>query len=200
MKLVIATNNKNKIIEIENKLSGINALELIPLNQFADPPDVIEDGATFQENAEKKAKAIARFAGYPAMADDSGLVVDALDGRPGVYSARYSGKSATDTDRNRKILEEMKDVPDPDRSARFVCVVAISLPNGTCHFAEGMCEGFIAQTMSGNHGFGYDPIFFLPDLGKTMAELSLDEKNRISHRARALETAREILIMLNDYY
>jgi XTP/dITP diphosphohydrolase len=195
-KLVIATGNKNIIREIQDKFSGIEGLELVPLTEFPDPPEVIEDGETFLENALKKAAAIAAHTGLPAMADDSGLVVDALGGRPGVLSARYGGASADDTAKNRMILEEMKGVHAGKRTARFVCVIAVVFPGGKSFSAEGTCEGAITEAVKGTHGFGYDPIFFLPDRGKTMAELPLEEKNKISHRARALEAMKEILIKL----
>lgn len=198
MKLVIATNNRNKITEIRGKFASVASLELAPLDEFPGAPDVVEDGTSFRENAFKKAREIARFTGYPSMADDSGLVVDALDGRPGIFSARYGGPGASDTDRNQKILGEMKGVPAGRRSARFVCVIAIVFPDGRSWHAEASCEGAIAESMIGSHGFGYDPIFLLPDIGKTMAELPLDEKNRISHRAKALEKAREILESLSS--
>jgi len=200
MKLVIATNNRNKIREIRDKFADISSLELIPLNDFPDPPEVIEDGNSFRENAYKKARDIASYTGSPSMADDSGLAVDALHGRPGIYSARYGGDSATDADRNRMILEEMRGIPIERRGARFICVIAIVFPDGRSFFAEGSCEGVIAETMKGGHGFGYDPIFYLPGHGKTMAELPLQEKNRISHRAKALEAAREILEKINQQY
>jgi XTP/dITP diphosphohydrolase len=194
MKLIIATNNKNKIIEIEDKLAGVAGLELVPLGRYPDPPEIVEDGETFRDNAEKKARGIAAFTGHYSMADDSGLVIEALGGRPGVYSARYGGESATDKDRNCKVLDEMRGVPAARRAARFVCVIAICGPDGRCVFAEGECGGIIAEEIKGNRGFGYDPIFFLPDRGKTMAELPLEEKNRINHRARALEKARDLLL------
>jgi XTP/dITP diphosphohydrolase len=197
MKLVIATQNRNKIIEIRDKFAGVSGLELVSLGDFPGAPDIVEDGDTFRDNAAKKARGIAAFTGRLSMADDSGLVVDALGGRPGVYSARYGGASATDEDRNRAILEEMRDVPPPLRAARFVCVIALCTPEGECLYAEGECGGVIADTMKGSRGFGYDPIFFLPDRGKTMAELPLEEKNRISHRAQALEKARELLMKMD---
>ncbi len=196
IRLVIATGNRNKIREIQDKFSGIEGLALVPLSDYPDPPEVIEDGTTFLENAGKKAAEIAAFAGLPAMADDSGLVVDALGGRPGIRSARYGGESADDTVRNRKILEEMSGVPFERRTARFVCVIAVVFPDGRNFFTEGTCEGVITESMKGSHGFGYDPIFFLPDRGSTMAELPLDEKNKISHRAKALEAMKDILIKL----
>lgn len=196
IKLVIATGNKNKIREIGDKFSGIRGLTLVPLSDFPDPPEVIEDGATFLENARKKAAEISAFTGLPAMADDSGLVVDALDGRPGILSARYGGESADDTARNLKLLEELRGISTGRRTARFVCVIAVVFPDGKSFFAEGTCEGVIAESMQGSHGFGYDPIFFLPDRGKTMAELPLEEKNKISHRAKALEGMRDILMKI----
>jgi XTP/dITP diphosphohydrolase len=194
MKLVIATRNRNKITEIRDKFASVAELKLVSLVDFPGAPEVVEDGDTFRTNAGKKAREIASFTGHLSMADDSGLVVDALGGRPGVYSARYGGESANDTDRNRMILVEMRGVPFPRRTARFVCVIALCAPDGECLYAEGECSGVIAEEMKGNRGFGYDPIFYLPGLGKTMAELPLEEKNLISHRARALEKARELLL------
>jgi XTP/dITP diphosphohydrolase len=196
MNLVIASNNRNKIREIEDKLSGLRGLTLIPLSRFQDPPVIIENGATFQENARIKAVSIAEFTGQPAMADDSGLVVDALGGRPGVLSARYGGTDATDRERCLMLMEEMRGISPERRSARFECVIAVAFPGGGTYYSEGGCEGTIAGSMRGEHGFGYDPIFFLPNIGKTMAELTLEEKNKISHRAKALDGARELLLTL----
>ncbi|OHD65746.1 MAG: non-canonical purine NTP pyrophosphatase, RdgB/HAM1 family [Spirochaetes bacterium RBG_13_51_14] len=198
MKLVIATHNIGKIREIRNKFADIPGLELVPLSDFPDAPEVIENGKTFKENAHRKAREAARFTGLPAMADDSGLVVDALGGRPGVRSARYGQLSAADADRNRMILDELRDVPADRRTTRFVCVISIQFPDGGGYFAEGACEGIIAESMRGSHGFGYDPIFYLPDVKKTMAELTMEEKNRISHRAKALDAMRKILIKLGN--
>jgi len=196
MKLVLATNNRNKIREIKDKFSDIRGLTLIPLSNIPNPPEIIEDGATFHENAAKKALGIARFTGLASMADDSGLVVDALDGRPGILSARYGKADATDKDRNLMLLEELQGIRPDKRSARFVCVIAFAFPDGKCFFSAGRCDGMIADSMRGKHGFGYDPIFYLPEIGKTMAELTLEEKNKISHRARALGAARELLLSL----
>jgi len=195
MKLVLATHNKNKIREIHEKFSHIENLELLTLDQFQSPPEVDEDGSTFEENAEKKARTIAEFAGLPAMSDDSGLCVDALDGRPGVLSARYGGDNTTDKDRYMKLLHEMESRED-DRNAQFVCAIAIAIPHGKCYTTRGICRGIIAKEPSGDQGFGYDPVFFLPQYDKTMAEIPLSEKNKISHRARALEKAAEILVNL----
>jgi XTP/dITP diphosphohydrolase len=197
MKLVIASNNTNKIREIRNKFADIEGLELVPLNDFPNSPEVIEDGNSFRENAHKKAVEIANYTGYPSMSDDSGLVVDALNGRPGIFSARYGGPSASDADRNRMIIDEMRNVSANQRTARFICVIAIAFPDGRSFFAEGACEGTITEIAKGANGFGYDPIFYLPGLGKTMAELNLDEKNRISHRAQALEAAKNLLLELS---
>jgi XTP/dITP diphosphohydrolase len=193
MKLVMATSNTNKILEIRDKFSDITNLALITLDTFKNPPVIIEDGATFHENAHKKAAGIAEFTGLASMADDSGLVIDALDGYPGIFSARFGGENVADNDRNRMILEKIQGIPADRRSARFVCVIAIAVPGGHCHFSVGKCDGFIADAPRGSNGFGYDPIFYLPDIGKTMAELTLEEKNKISHRAKALEAAKELL-------
>jgi XTP/dITP diphosphohydrolase len=193
MKLVLATKNKNKVREITDKFSGIKGMELLSLLDFESPPDILEDGVTFTDNALKKARGICLFTSLPSLADDSGLVIDALGGAPGVYSARYGGEKLTDFDRNELVLSKMKDVPDGNRTARFVCVIAAVFPDGTELISEGMCEGVIADGMLGDNGFGYDPVFYLPERGKTMAEIPLSEKNRISHRAAALESARSRL-------
>lgn len=193
MKLVIATKNKNKLKEIKDKFAAIENLELLSLLEFNNPPTIIEDGSTFEENALKKAEETSLFTGLPAMADDSGLVVDALGGRPGVLSARYGGDGSTDEEKNRLLLQEMADIPAEKRGARFVCVIALAMPDGGQFTVEGICEGTITREMTGSNGFGYDPIFFLPGKGRTMAELKLSEKNKISHRAIALKKALELL-------
>ncbi len=149
-------------------------------------PPVEESGATFTENALLKARAVAHAAGLPALADDSGLCVDALSGRPGLHSARWAGSAATDADRCALLLQRLQGVPAKRRAARFVCVVALALPDGTTWTAEGTCEGIIAAAPCGAQGFGYDPVFLVPALGITFAELSDAEKNRLSHRALAL--------------
>jgi len=198
MKLVIATGNKNKILEIKQKFSGAEHLEIIKLSEFSDIPEIIEDADTFSGNAIKKARVIRDFTGLPAMADDSGLVIDALYGEPGVFSARYGGVGLSDRDRYLLVLEKMKNTPDHKRSARFVCSIAIALPDGREFFSEGICEGRIAIVPSGENGFGYDPIFYLPEYGRTMAELTLDIKNRISHRGKALDQASLIIKDLSE--
>lgn len=193
MNLVIATKNKNKIIEIGDKLSPFKNVGILSLLDFKCPPDIVEDGATFKENAGKKAAGISEFTGLPALADDSGLVIDALDGEPGVYSARYGGGNLSDTDRNMLVLEKLKDIPEDKRTARFICVIAVAVPGGPVYYADGLLEGVIINEFRGDSGFGYDPIFLIPGLNRTLAELSLEEKNRISHRALALDKAMEII-------
>lgn len=192
MKIIAATSNKNKIIEINNKFAGITGLEIIPLSEYKGVPEIIEDGRTFSENALKKARAIRDFTGEISLADDSGLVVDAIGGEPGIYSARYGGENLTDADRYNLILEKLKGVEENSRNARFICSIAMAFPDGREFYTEGVCEGRIAFVPGGNNGFGYDPVFFIPELECTMAEISLEEKNRISHRARALESAYRI--------
>lgn len=185
MLLVLATQNQGKIREIEKTLD-LPRLEIRSLKDFPDVPEVIEDGRTFQENAFKKAQSCSRATGLPALADDSGLEVDYLDGAPGIYSARFSGAEATDETNNRKLLSLLEGVPEEKRTARFVCQMVLYLPEGNWIHTEGFCPGIIASAPRGEHGFGYDPVFYLPEFGRTMAELPLEEKNRISHRARAL--------------
>ena len=190
--VVIATRNPGKLREIEAILSPLH-LKLLSLRDFPDLPEVEEDGATFAENAGKKARAIARLTGRPAIADDSGLAVDALGGQPGVLSARYAGGNATDRERYQKLLDEMAEIPEGKRQATFVCALAVAFPKGKMQIVEGECRGWITFAPRGKHGFGYDPIFFVPEFGKTMAELEPEVKNRISHRARALEKLKLIL-------
>jgi XTP/dITP diphosphohydrolase len=192
MKLVLATTNKHKVTEIKNKFASLGALEIVSLEELpAGAPNAVENGATFAENALLKAAAIAAFSERPAMADDSGLCVDALDGRPGIFSARYGGENTTDAEKNALLLKELSGITE--RQARFVCAIAIVFPDGLTLTAEGTCYGAISQAPSGVQGFGYDPVFFLPQYNCTMAEISLDEKNRISHRALALEKAAGLL-------
>ena len=189
MKILLATKNKNKTIEIYEKFSNISGLSIIDLNEFHNAPKVPETGTSFEENALLKARAIAEFSGETTLADDSGLVVDALGGRPGIYSARYGGEGLSDRDRYLLLLDEMKDIPLSKRTARFVCSVVIYRPDKSHHAVRGECEGVIALSPAGDRGFGYDPVFYLPEYDLTMAELPLEKKNTISHRARALEKA-----------
>ncbi|MCL2155982.1 MAG: XTP/dITP diphosphatase [Leptospirales bacterium] len=194
MKIVAASSNKNKIVEIKDKFFSIPELEIITLSEYNNIPEIIEDGDTFLANAIKKAKIIRDFTGEITIADDSGLVVDFLDGEPGVYSARYGGENLTDIDRYNLILEKMSGVEFDKRTARFICEIAIAFPNGRIISASGACEGMITYEPKGTMGFGYDPIFYIPELKSTMAEISLTEKNKISHRGRALESAYKLFL------
>jgi len=191
-KLVVATRNPGKAREIAAMLSDL-PVEVVSLADYPDYAEPPETGETFVQNAVEKARSAAEHTGQLALADDSGLVIDALGGQPGVYSSRFAGEGASDEQRCEKVLRLMQDVPNGNRSARFVCALAIAWPDGEVTVVEGTCEGVITRYARGTYGFGYDPIFFLPELGRTMAELPPEEKNRISHRARAMVKAREHL-------
>lgn len=190
--LVLATRNRHKVEELVALLAGLG-ITIRSLDEFPDAPDVVEDGNTCEANAVKKARAIADFTGLPAVADDTGLEVDALGGRPGVYAARYAGEDATYEDNCRKLLGELAGVPRERRTARFLTVAAIALPSDGVRTAQGTLDGVIAEEASGTLGFGYDPVFFVPELGKTLAQLSAEQKNTISHRAKAFIQAKDLL-------
>jgi XTP/dITP diphosphohydrolase len=192
-KLLLATNNKAKVREYRSLLRGIPH-QIVTLAEQGITTVVDESGGSFAENARLKAVTLAKESGLLSLADDSGLEVDALNGEPGPLSARYAGEGATDADRIDYLLSRLKDVPPGKRTARFRCVIAIATPEGKVELCEGECRGLIADAPKGSHGFGYDPVFYLPELGKTMAELEPGEKNRISHRALAAAKAREVLI------
>jgi XTP/dITP diphosphohydrolase len=181
--IVLATRNSGKTIEIQELLQGFPVI-IKNLNDFGPIPIIEEDGDTFDDNAYKKASLTAKYLGLPALADDSGLVVEALDGAPGVLSARYGGPDATDEQRCRKLLDAM--AGKTAREAHFACVISLAVPGGAALTYEARCDGVIADEPRGTNGFGYDPIFFYPPLQKTFAQLSLAEKNTVSHRARAL--------------
>lgn len=181
--IVLATENKGKLKELVNLFKGV-FLNIISLTDLDSPPEVIEDGETFLDNALKKARIIARYSGKPALADDSGLEVEVLRGRPGVYSARYAGENATDRENISKLLDELRD--KENRNALFVCLLALVTPEGKERAVRGTCEGVILDKPRGEGGFGYDPVFYLPELNKTMAEIPPELKNRISHRAQAV--------------
>jgi XTP/dITP diphosphohydrolase len=183
MTLVIATRNQGKTREIRKLLNEFD-VSIKNLEDFGPIPDVEEDGDTFDDNAYKKASFAARVLGIPALADDSGLQVEALEGAPGVHSARYAGEHASDEDRCLKLLQEMKG--KPNRKAAFGCVISIAVPAGPALTYEARCEGLIADKLLGSNGFGYDPIFYYPPLKKTFAEMTIEEKNRVSHRGKAL--------------
>nr|WP_206529486.1 XTP/dITP diphosphatase [Brevibacillus sp. SYP-B805] len=186
----MATRNQGKVREFERLFAPLG-WEVHSLAAYPDAPEVIEDGETFAANAIKKAVTIAEALGMAAVADDSGLEVDALGGRPGVYSARYAGEKASDEENWRKLLLELKDVPLEKRTARFRCVLAYVEPGGEPILASGSCEGVILPEPAGTNGFGYDPVFFLPGRNCTMAQLDPDVKNRISHRAQAMQSLLE---------
>ena len=193
MQLVLATNNRDKIKEIKYLLDDL-PVTVLTRDDFLEFPDPEETGATLEENATIKAKAIAEFCDLPALADDSGLEVDALDGAPGVYSSRFAGPGCTYKDNNEKLLREMKDVPSERRTARFRCVIAIAWDADTIQTVEGRAEGVIATDMAGREGFGYDPVFFYPPAKKRFSEMSIEEKNAVSHRGLALQEARTLII------
>jgi XTP/dITP diphosphohydrolase len=189
--ILIATRNKDKIREISQKLEGLG-LKIKSLNDFPRIPDINEDGATIEDNAIKKTQTGCNATGLLTLADDTGLEVSALKGAPGVYSSRYAGKGATYADNRRKLLQAMQNIPKEKRNAVFRTVAAICDENGVI-LVEGKCEGVIIEEERGSAGFGYDPVFMIPELGKTFAEMTLEQKNRISHRGKAFAKAREII-------
>ncbi|MGZ4135839.1 MAG: XTP/dITP diphosphatase, partial [Tumebacillaceae bacterium] len=181
-KLLLSTRNQGKVREIAAFFAELGwHVEPVP----ADAPEVIEDGETFAANATKKAEEIAALYHCPVLADDSGLEVDALEGRPGVYSARYAGEQATDAQNNEKLMQEMQGQPYENRAARFVSAIALARPGQETLVSFGTVEGMILDAPRGTDGFGYDPLFYLPSLDRTLAEIPIEEKNRISHRAKA---------------
>ena len=190
--LVLATRNPDKGREL-TALLGDFGISIRTLAEFPAVPEVVEDGETCEANAIKKAVTVARVTGLPAVADDTGLMVEALGGRPGVHAARYAGEGATYEDNCRKLLHELAGVPRERRGARFVTVAAIADPKGKVEAVQGVLDGLITETPAGEKGFGYDPVFFVPELGKTLAQLTPEEKNRISHRARAFAKIKELL-------
>ncbi|MDD4568878.1 MAG: XTP/dITP diphosphatase [Tepidanaerobacteraceae bacterium] len=183
--LVVATKNKGKYLEFK-KILGCTRFEMVSLSDFPHIK-IHETGSSFDENALLKANAVVKNTGFPALADDSGLEVSALQGSPGIFTARYAGENATDEDNIKKLLSEMKDIPSNQRQARFVCSLALVFPDKKVFLERGILEGYITFKPRGIGGFGYDPIFFVPALGRTLSEVSIDDKNRISHRAKALE-------------
>ena len=185
MKVILASKNQHKLTELSAILSQLG-FEIALESEYGLDIDVEETGTTFEENSFLKADAVMKASGLPVLADDSGLMVDALDGAPGVYSARY-GHKASDKERTAYLLENMKELPEERRGAKFVCVITCLFPDGRKIVARGECPGVIARAPHGENGFGYDPVFYLPELGMTYAELPSEQKNAISHRARALQ-------------
>ncbi len=193
MQIVLATNNQDKIREIKNLLDDL-PVTILTSDDFLDFPDPEETGTTLEENAVLKAREISAFADLPALADDSGLEVDALGGAPGVYSSRYAGEDVTYEDNNKKLLSELQGVPEEKRGARFRCVIAIAWDKETVETVDGAASGRITEDIIGYEGFGYDPVFYYPPKDKRFSEMTVDEKNQISHRGLALQEARTLII------
>ena len=185
MKIVLATHNQGKIREFQKAFVEIG-WEAVPISQILEVEDPEETGATFEENALQKARYYSRAVNMPVLSDDSGIIADILVDRPGIYSARYAGRHGDDEANNRKLISDLSSYEGDDRKGHYVCVVALVWPDGREVTAEGACEGIIRDFYQGTGGFGYDPLFYLPSYGKTMAELPMEEKNKISHRGRAL--------------
>jgi XTP/dITP diphosphohydrolase len=190
--ILLATRNPDKVRELTALLRDLG-IRIRTLTDFPNAPEVTEDGITCEANALKKAREIASATGIPSVADDTGLEVDALGGRPGVFAARYAGEHATYEDNCKKLLQELDGVPPTKRTARFLTVAALAMPGGISRVAKGVLLGVIAEGSIGTQGFGYDPVFFVPELGRTLAELTAEEKNRISHRAKAFRAMADIL-------
>lgn len=194
-KIVFATGNQGKLREVKKILADLN-VDIVSMKEEGIQIDVDENGTTFAENAQIKATAIGAHTDAIVLADDSGLVIDALNGEPGIYSARYLGEDTSYRIKNQNLIDRLEGVPDEKRTARFVCAIAAALPDGTVLHTEGTIEGIIGYEERGENGFGYDPIFCVPKLGKTTAELTDDEKNAISHRGSALE---KMKVLLREY-
>jgi XTP/dITP diphosphohydrolase len=192
LEIIVATKNRGKVREIRKALKGL-VLKIHSLNDFSDVPEIEEDGESFTENALKKARFYSKYFGKLTIADDSGLEVDALEELPGIYSARYAGEGASDRENNQKLLREMETIRISKRGASFKCVMAMVFHDGREAVAEGSCRGRIGFREVGKEGFGYDPLFLLPQYGKTMAQLTLEEKNRVSHRGKALKKLKKII-------
>jgi XTP/dITP diphosphohydrolase len=192
MKIILATQNQGKVRELQELLAN-EGIEVLSLRDISDWEDVEENGETFADNAALKARAAVKKTGLIALADDSGLEVDGLEGAPGVFSARYAGEPKDDERNNDKLLDRLETIPDDQRTARFRCALVVATPAGREYLTEGTVEGQILKQRRGQDGFGYDPIFYLPEYTRTMAELTLTEKNKLSHRARAFRKALPIL-------
>lgn len=192
-KIIFATGNEGKMREIREILKDVDA-QILSLKEAGIHADIVEDGKTFEENAVIKAKAICEMTGEIVLADDSGLEVDYLDKEPGVYSARYMGENTSYRIKNASLIQRLEGVPDEKRTARFVCVIAAAFPDGTVKTVRGTMEGRIGYREEGENGFGYDPIFYLPEYGCSSAVLSMEEKNKISHRGKALRAIKEELL------
>jgi XTP/dITP diphosphohydrolase len=195
MDLLLATTNRGKLAEVEDFFKHL-PIHIIGAPNLEGPPQVVEDGATFEENALKKARTLAEWSGYYTLADDSGLEVDALNGQPGIHSARFAGDEANDDTNNQKLLDRLRDVPEEKRNARFVCALALCAPRshgGKEWIVRDTCEGTIGFAATGKNGFGYDPLFFFPLFGKTFGEIDRQKKAHVSHRGKALKKLAQVL-------
>jgi len=195
-KIVFATANEGKVKEIKEILKDF-PIEVVSMKEMGITADIEENGATFEENSLIKARALVKLTGLPALADDSGLEVDYLNGEPGIYSARYLGRDTDYDYKNNYIIDKLSEAKGEERSARFVCVISLVLPDGREFVEKGVVEGLIGYEQKGENGFGYDPIFYLPEYGKTSAELPPEEKNRISHRGKALTAMKKLIVTLD---
>ena len=195
-KIVFATTNEGKVKEIKEILKDF-PIEVVSMKEMGITADIEENGATFEENSLIKARALVKLTGLPALADDSGLEVDYLNGEPGIYSARYLGRDTDYDYKNNYIIDKLSEAKGEERSARFVCVISLVLPDGREFVERGVVEGLIGYEQKGENGFGYDPIFYLPEYGKTSAELPPEEKNRISHRGKALTAMKKLIVTLD---
>ena len=195
-KIVFATTNEGKVKEIKEIL-GDFPIEVVSMKEMGITADIEENGTTFEENSLIKARALAKLTGLPALADDSGLEVDYLNGEPGIYSARYLGRDTDYDYKNNYIIDKLSGAKGEDRSARFVCVISLVLPDGREFVERGVVEGLIGYEQKGENGFGYDPIFYLPEYEKTSAELPPEEKNKISHRGKALTAMKKLIVTLD---
>ena len=191
-RLIFATGNEHKMVEIREILGEL-PVEILSMKDVGIKADIVENGSTFEENALIKAKEVCKLAGEMVLADDSGLEIDYLNGEPGIYSARYMGEDTSYRIKNQNLIDRLEGVPEEKRTARFVCAIAAAFPDGRSFVVRGTIEGIIGYEERGTNGFGYDPIFYLPQYGKYSAELSSDEKNAISHRGEALRRIREVL-------
>ncbi len=195
--IVLATHNPHKVKEIMAIFNDV-PIHFVTLDNFPGAPEVVEDGKTLEENAQKKAYEIAKFTKHITLADDSGLEVDFLDGAPGIFSARFAGVGCSFADNNNKLLKLLKGIPTEHRKARFRCVMTLAVPDGATQTVEGALNGYITDHIRGEGGFGYDPVFLVPDQGKTLAELGPTHKNSLSHRYKALQAIRPVLLKLRD--
>ncbi len=195
MDIIIATSNQNKLKEFKALLKD-HKINILSLKDFSQIPAVVEDGKNFYENALKKATTVVRYTGKLTIADDSGIEVEALGGKPGVYSSRFAGEDASDEENNARLMKELQGIPPDKRGACFKCALVIAKSEGETAFVEGECRGTIIEELRGHYGFGYDPLFLVPEYNKTFSEITPEEKNKISHRAKALQ---KLLKLLPNY-